>query len=42
VADMIDRTSSDIAPWNIVASNDKLWSRVEVLERLCERIESSL
>ncbi len=42
VADMIDRTSSDIAPWHIVASDDKLWSRVEVLERLCERIESSL
>jgi polyphosphate kinase 2 (PPK2 family) len=42
VNDMIDRTSTDIAPWTIVASNDKPFSRIETLERLCERIESQL
>ena len=42
VADMIDRTSTDIAPWHIVASNDKPWSRVETLRRLVESIERAL
>jgi AMP-polyphosphate phosphotransferase len=42
VSDMIERTSSDIAPWHIVASNDKHFARIETLERLCERIESQL
>ena len=39
VDDMIDRTSTDIAPWHIVASNDKLWSRIEVLRLLCDQLE---
>ena len=42
VNDMIDRTSSDIAAWNVVASNDKLFSRIETIERLCAVIESKL
>jgi polyphosphate:AMP phosphotransferase len=42
VNDMIDRTSTDHAPWNVVASDDKIFSRIETLERLVERIESSL
>ncbi len=42
VADMIDRTSTDPAPWKIVASDDKLFSRLEVLEGLCERLEATL
>jgi polyphosphate:AMP phosphotransferase len=42
VNDMIDRTSTEPAPWNVIASDDKLFSRIETLERLCERIESSL
>ena len=41
VDDMMDRTSTDIAPWHIVASNDKLWSRIEVLKLLCDRLESA-
>ena len=41
-ADMIDRTSTDPAPWNVIASDDKLFSRIEVLERLCERLEATL
>jgi AMP-polyphosphate phosphotransferase len=42
VGDMMDRTSTDIAPWHVVASDDKLFSRIEVLRHLCERIESAL
>jgi AMP-polyphosphate phosphotransferase len=42
VADMIDRTSTDTAPWRVVASDDKLFSRIEVLEGLCERLEAAL
>ena len=42
VADMIERTSTDIAPWHIVASNDKPWARVETLKRLVETIEQAL
>ena len=42
VNDMIERTSTDPAPWNVIASDDKLFSRIETLERLCERIEASL
>jgi polyphosphate:AMP phosphotransferase len=42
IGDMIDRTSTDVAPWHVVASNDKLFSRIEVLSHLCERIEQAL
>jgi AMP-polyphosphate phosphotransferase len=42
VADMIDHTSTDIAKWNVIASNDKLWARVETLKRLVETIEEQL
>jgi polyphosphate:AMP phosphotransferase len=42
VNDMIERTSTEPAPWNIIASDDKLFARTEALERLCERIEASL
>ena len=40
--EMVDRTSTDIAPWHVVASDDKLFSRIEVLRHLCERIEKAL
>jgi polyphosphate kinase 2 (PPK2 family) len=42
IGDMIDRTSTQIAPWHVIASDDKLWSRLRVLELLCERIERAL
>lgn len=42
VADMIDRTSTDVAPWQVIASDDKPWSRVETLTRLVETIERAL
>ena len=42
VGDMTDRTSSTIAPWCIVASDDKLFARIEVMTELCERLEAAL
>lgn len=42
VEDMIDRTSTRLAPWHVIASDDKWWSRVAVLRTLCERLESAL
>lgn len=42
VCDMIDRTSSEIAPWTLVEANDKCYARIKVLKTLCERIEKAL
>ncbi|MBL8114329.1 MAG: polyphosphate:AMP phosphotransferase [Acidobacteria bacterium] len=42
VGDMIDRTSTDVAPWKVIASDDKLFSRIAVLEHLTERLEGAL
>jgi len=42
VSDMVDRTSTDIAPWTLVEAEDKLWARIKVLETLCDQIEKRL
>ena len=42
VCDMIDRTSTEIAPWSLVEANDKYFARIKVLRTLCERIEAAL
>ncbi|GBG12575.1 polyphosphate kinase [Novimethylophilus kurashikiensis] len=42
VCDMIDRTSTDYAPWTIVEANDKNYARIKILKTLCERIEKGL
>ncbi len=42
VCDMIDRTSTEIAPWTLVPANDKNFARIKVLKTLCERIEEAL
>ncbi|HEX3345817.1 MAG TPA: polyphosphate:AMP phosphotransferase, partial [Polyangiaceae bacterium] len=39
VCDMVDRTSTEPAPWHLVEANDKRWARVAVLEKVCEAIE---
>jgi len=40
--DMIDRTSTDSAPWTVVEANDKNFARIKVLKTLCERVEKAL
>jgi polyphosphate:AMP phosphotransferase len=42
ICDMIERTSTETGPWNVIAANDKLLARVSVIERLCERVEACL
>ena len=42
VCDMVERTSTEHAPWTLVAANDKPHARIEVLERLCDAIEERL
>jgi polyphosphate:AMP phosphotransferase len=39
VCDMVDRTSTEEAPWTLVEANDKYHARLKVLETLCEAIE---
>jgi polyphosphate kinase 2 (PPK2 family) len=40
--DMIDRTSTEIAPWTPVEANDKYFARIKVLKTLCRSIEKTL
>ena len=42
VCDMVDRTSTEIAPWTLVEAEDKLFARVKVLRTLVEAIEKGL
>lgn len=42
VCDLIDRTSTEIAPWTLVEANDKNYARIKVMKTLCERIEQAL
>ena len=42
VSDMVDRTSTDLAPWRLVEANDKKWARVEVLQTICTSIEEAM
>jgi len=41
-SDMIERTSTEIAPWNLVAAEDKRHARIEVLDALCDGLEQVL
>jgi polyphosphate:AMP phosphotransferase len=42
VCDMVDHTSSSIAPWTLVEANDKYHARVKVLQTICERLKEAL
>ncbi|MFO0631236.1 MAG: polyphosphate:AMP phosphotransferase [Nannocystaceae bacterium] len=42
VADMVDRTSTELAPWTLIPANDKNRARVTVLRTICERLEAAL
>jgi polyphosphate:AMP phosphotransferase len=42
VCDMVDRTSTVIAPWTLVEANNKYYARIKVLKTLCEAIEAAL
>jgi polyphosphate:AMP phosphotransferase len=40
--EMVARTSTDFAPWTLVAGDDKRFARVQVIKTVCERLESVL
>jgi len=42
MCDMVDRTSTEIAPWSLVSAENKHWARVEVLKTLCKRVEEAI
>ena len=41
VCDMVDRTSTEIAPWTLVEANDKRWARVKVLRTINDSVEAA-
>ena len=42
VNDMVDRTSTEIAPWTLVEANDKRFARVKVLRTINEALERAM
>ncbi len=42
VCDMVDRTSTDLAPWTLVEANNKYFSRIKVLKTLVKAVEKKL
>ncbi len=42
VADMVDRTSTEIAPWTLVEAENKSFARLKVLKTIIGRLESEL
>jgi AMP-polyphosphate phosphotransferase len=42
VCDMVDRTSTSLAPWTLVEANNKYHARIKVLKTLCRALEAAL
>jgi polyphosphate kinase 2 (PPK2 family) len=42
VCDMIDRTSTEIAPWTVVEAEDKYFARIKILRTIVERMQAAL
>jgi polyphosphate kinase 2 (PPK2 family) len=42
VCEMVERTSTGVAPWTLVEADNKLYARIKVLATLVERIEQAL
>lgn len=40
--DMLKKTSSDFAPWHLIAGNHKWYARTEVLQRVVETLECTI
>ncbi len=41
VCDMVDRTSTRVAPWTLVEANSKNFARIKILRTVCERLEAA-
>ncbi|OGP84033.1 MAG: polyphosphate:AMP phosphotransferase [Deltaproteobacteria bacterium RBG_16_58_17] len=42
IGEMIDRTSTDTAPWTVVEANNKYYARIKILKEICARIEAAM
>jgi AMP-polyphosphate phosphotransferase len=42
VCDMVDRTSTEIAPWTLVEAEDKNYARIKILKTIVDRLERTL
>ncbi len=42
VADMVDRTSTEIAPWTLVEAEDKYFARVKIVKTIAKTLERAL
>ena len=42
ICDMLDRTSTEIAPWTLIESEDKSYGRIKMLKTLCNRLADEL
>jgi len=42
VCDMIERTSTQLAPWTLVEAEDKKYARVKILKTICEKIKQAM
>ncbi|HEY8087406.1 MAG TPA: polyphosphate:AMP phosphotransferase [Polyangiaceae bacterium] len=42
VCDMVDRTSTSVAPWHLIEANDKRWARVRIMRTVAEAIEGAI
>ena len=42
VNDMVERTSTHLAPWTLVEANDKAYARVKVIQTVCDALEAAL
>ena len=42
VCEMVDRTSTEIAPWHLIEANDKAYARIKTMKTLCDQIEAAM
>ena len=42
VADMVDRTSTELAPWTLVEAEDKRFARVKILRTIVDKLGAAL
>ena len=42
VCDMVDRTSTEIAPWTLVEADDKYFARLKIFKTIINRLEAAL
>ena len=42
VNDMVERTSTEYAPWTLLEANDKRYARIKAMKIFCQRLEQAL